>query len=90
MPFARVRDLKMYYEIQGSGPRLLFVGGSGGDLRRKPNVFDGPLAKRFSQGRLQRVTDGVAFVDHDNVSFFKLLAIDVDNFFRERPSLGQA
>ena len=48
MPFARVRELNLYYEIHGSGPRLLFIGGSGGDLRRKPNVFDGPLARAFT------------------------------------------
>jgi len=48
MPFARVRDLNMYYEIQGSGPQLLFISGTGGDLRSKPGVFDWPLAKTFT------------------------------------------
>ncbi len=48
MPFVRVRDLDVYYEIQGSGPRLLFIGGTGGDLRRKPNVFASPLAQAFT------------------------------------------
>jgi len=47
MPRIRVRDIEIYYEVQGSGPRLLFIGGSGGDLRNKPGVFDGPLIKRF-------------------------------------------
>ncbi len=47
MPHVRVRDLEIYYEIHGSGPRLFFVGGSGGDLRDKPNVFDGPLTRHF-------------------------------------------
>lgn len=31
----------------GSGPRLLFISGTGGDLRRQPSVLDGPLPKRF-------------------------------------------
>jgi len=47
MPRLRIRDIEMYYEIHGSGPRLLFIGGSGGDLRQKPGVFDGPLVRRF-------------------------------------------
>jgi 3-oxoadipate enol-lactonase len=47
MPHIRVRDLEIYYEIHGSGPRLFFIGGSGGDLRDKPNVFDGPLTRHF-------------------------------------------
>ena len=48
MTFVRVRDLNVYYEIHGSGPRLLYIGGTGGDLRQKPNVFEGPLAKTFT------------------------------------------
>ena len=47
MPRIRVRDIELYYEVQGSGPRLLFIGGSGGDLRDKPGVFDGPLIEHF-------------------------------------------
>jgi 3-oxoadipate enol-lactonase len=50
MPFAFVRDLDLYYELGGApdGPPVLFVSGTGGDLRTKPNVFDGPLAARCS------------------------------------------
>ena len=47
MPKVRVRDIDVYYEIHGSGPRLFFIGGSGSDLRDQPHVFDGPLAKHF-------------------------------------------
>ncbi len=47
MPFTTVRDLRMYYEIRGSGPRVLFISGTGGDLRRSPNAFDWPLIKHF-------------------------------------------
>ena len=47
MPFATVRDLSMYYEIHGTGSRLLIINGTGGDLRRKPNIFDSPIAKHF-------------------------------------------
>ena len=47
MPFARIADLDVYYERAGSGPPLLFISGSGADLRTKPNQMDGPLPKAF-------------------------------------------
>jgi 3-oxoadipate enol-lactonase len=47
MPFAMANGLKLYYERSGSGPPLLFISGTGGDLRMKPNVFDGPLSRSF-------------------------------------------
>ena len=40
MPFVTVRDLRMVYELRGNGPRLLGIGGTGGDLRRFPTVFE--------------------------------------------------
>lgn len=47
MPFARLRGLDFYYERSGTGPRLLFVNGTGGDLRQRPRLIDGPLVVRF-------------------------------------------
>jgi len=47
MPFITVRDLRMYYEIHGTGPRLLSISGTGGDLRRSPKIFDMPIARHF-------------------------------------------
>ncbi len=47
MPFVQLDRLKAYYERAGNGPRLLFISGSGGDLRVKPNVFESPLARGF-------------------------------------------
>lgn len=47
MPTILANGIELYYEIAGSGPRLLFISGTGGDLRTRPNVFDGPLARRF-------------------------------------------
>ena len=47
MPFTKVGDIDMYYEIAGSGPRLVHISGTGGDLRKKPNVFASPLAEHF-------------------------------------------
>ncbi|MDP3635313.1 alpha/beta fold hydrolase [Phenylobacterium sp.] len=47
MPTAHVNGLDLYYERAGSGPPLLFISGTGGDLRNKPNQFDGPFPKAF-------------------------------------------
>jgi len=41
-------DISLYYEQRGSGQPLLFISGTGSDLRNKPNAFDGPLTKSFS------------------------------------------
>ena len=38
-------NLKIYTEEKGTGEPVLFIGGTGGDLRIKPNVLDGPLAR---------------------------------------------
>lgn len=48
MPFTEAGDLRIYYELAGRGPRLLYFNGTGGDLRARPNVFDSPLADRFT------------------------------------------
>ncbi|MEQ8745472.1 alpha/beta fold hydrolase [Pyruvatibacter sp.] len=47
MPFIKAADINVYWEQHGpaDGTPVFFIGGSGGDLRKKPNVFDGPLAK---------------------------------------------
>src|ERR1700722_16029680 len=39
--------LTVYFEQGGVGERLLFISGTGGDLRNRPSVFDGPLGARF-------------------------------------------
>ena len=47
MPFAQVRDIQLYYEIVGEGPRLLLINGTGADLRRKQPWVD-TLNEHFS------------------------------------------
>ncbi len=47
MPFITVRDIQMYYEIRGEGPPLIFISGTGGDLRHRPNVYNHPIAEHF-------------------------------------------
>ena len=44
---AQANGLDIYYERGGHGEPLLFISGTGGDLRRKPNQFDSPLAAAF-------------------------------------------
>ena len=39
-----VRDIEIHHEIRGEGPPVLFISGTGGDLRVEPNVFASPLA----------------------------------------------
>ena len=47
MPIAKLHDLDVYYERAGAGAPLLFISGSGADLRIKPNQMDGPLPRHF-------------------------------------------
>ena len=47
MTYAHVGELSIWYERRGEGARVLFLSGSGGDLRNKPSVFDGPLGRGF-------------------------------------------
>ena len=47
MPHLRANGIDLFYQLAGSGERLLFISGTGGDLRNKPNVFDSPLAAEF-------------------------------------------
>jgi 3-oxoadipate enol-lactonase len=46
VPFAKVRDLDVYYEVHGNGPRVVLVSGTGGDLRTNPRRGHGPLERR--------------------------------------------
>jgi 3-oxoadipate enol-lactonase len=47
VPFVHTNGIRIYFETGGSGPRLLFISGTGGDLRNRPGVFDGPLPAAF-------------------------------------------
>ena len=47
MPFLKTARLEMFFEERGQGCPVLFISGTGADLRVKPNVLDGPLAKNF-------------------------------------------
>ncbi|HWF01141.1 MAG TPA: alpha/beta hydrolase [Caulobacteraceae bacterium] len=47
MPFARLPDIQLWFETGGAGPPVLFISGTGSDLRVKPGVLDGPLPGAF-------------------------------------------
>ena len=47
MPFARANGIDLYYELEGAGERLLFISGTGADLRRSPRLTDGPQFAAF-------------------------------------------
>lgn len=47
MPFVQTEQLSLYYEVQGTGPRLLVLLGSGSDLRHQPNIFHTLLPSSF-------------------------------------------
>lgn len=40
--------LHLHDERAGSGAPVLYIGGTGGDLRARPNVLDGPLPRSFA------------------------------------------
>ncbi len=45
MPTVSANGISIYYEQKGKGQPVLFISGTGGDLRARPNVLDGPLAE---------------------------------------------
>ena len=47
MPYRTVRDIDICFDRAGAGAPLLAISGSRGDLRRKPNLLESPLAKTF-------------------------------------------
>jgi 3-oxoadipate enol-lactonase len=47
VPFCDANGISLYYELAGAGERLLFISGTGQDLRRTPRLTDGPLFEGF-------------------------------------------
>jgi len=47
MPYLPIRDIDIWFDRTGTGAPLLAISGSRGDLRRKPNLLESPLAKAF-------------------------------------------
>jgi 3-oxoadipate enol-lactonase len=47
MPHFDLGPVSLYAERSGTGDALLFISGTGGDLRQKPSIFGGPLGPLF-------------------------------------------
>lgn len=49
MSFFKSNDIDIYFEASApeGQPKLLYISGTGGDLRKKPGIFDGPLPNLF-------------------------------------------
>jgi 3-oxoadipate enol-lactonase len=47
VPFAGLEGVNLYYELEGGGPRVLFISGTGDDLRHRPKPRSGVLADSF-------------------------------------------
>ncbi len=47
MPKVFANGIDITYRVGGEGPRVLFISGSGGDLRNSRSVFAGPLPENF-------------------------------------------
>ena len=47
MSFAHANGIELYYELAGAGERLLFISGTGADLRRTPRLTDVPTFAQF-------------------------------------------
>ena len=47
MTIIKANGIDLYFERKGEGESLLFISGSGADLRNKPNQFEAPIAASF-------------------------------------------
>jgi len=47
MPFSRQTPIRLYFEERGEGAPVLFISGTGADLRVKPNTLDSPITQRL-------------------------------------------
>ncbi|GLQ06950.1 alpha/beta fold hydrolase [Sneathiella chinensis] len=46
--FADLGTHRLFYKLQGNGPRLLLITGTNSDTRHQPSIYDAPGAGRFS------------------------------------------
>ena len=47
MAFIELGTLKLWYDIHGHGPRVVFIPGTVSDLRQQLNIFARPLVEQF-------------------------------------------
>ncbi len=86
MPVVQANGIDIYYERGGDGPPLLFISGSGGDLRKKPNQFDSALASEFELlcydqrglGQTTKPPGAYTMADYADDASALLYALDID------------
>jgi 3-oxoadipate enol-lactonase len=84
MPQIEANGIQLYYETGGGGPKLLFIGGTGGDLRVKPGILESPLAKSFDvlcfdqrgQGRSDKPDQPYSMADYADDAAALIKALD--------------
>jgi len=47
VPTCLANGVSLYYELSGAGEHLLCISGTGGDLRQRPGLAEGPLGQAF-------------------------------------------
>ncbi len=86
MPFLSTPNLNIYYEQSGSGEPLLVLGGSGADLRKKPNIMDSPLSSHFQVttydqrglGQSEKPDDGYTMAAYADDAAALMDALNID------------
>jgi len=84
MPLIQANKIEIYYQIAGQGPKLFFIGGTGGDLRHKPNILDSPLTNSFTvltydqrgQGRTEKPDKPYTMADYADDAAALMQALD--------------
>ena len=87
MPLIQTRTLKTYYEMAGSGAPVLVLSGTGGDLRKKPNIMDSPLTAGFTVisydqrglGQSEKPHDGYTMANYAEDAVALMDALDIES-----------
>jgi pimeloyl-ACP methyl ester carboxylesterase len=72
MPTYSVGPVTLYAEQAGTGDRLLFISGTGGDLRNKPSQFE-RMASRIPGAELAVFEGGHLFLWQDPTAFERVI-----------------
>ncbi|MBC09707.1 MAG: hypothetical protein CMQ39_06030 [Gammaproteobacteria bacterium] len=96
MPLIKTPRLEMFVEERGVGSPVLFVSGTGADLRVKPNVLDSPLAKSFrviaydqrGLGQTQKPLGPYEMEDYSIDAIALLDKLGIDNVYLVGVSFG--
>ncbi len=87
MPHVKTKDIKIYYEQAGRGSDVLVLGGSGADLRVKPNIMHSPLTSAFrvtsfdqrGLGQTDKPDGAYTMADYADDAAALMDALDIDH-----------